>query len=243
MPRAGHSSRPTAFTVSYSAASSPGSPQAAIQLAESLTRGSSIGAASRLVMASATAMRPEAGGIGGGQGRALAHAHGFAGKAREVGQGHGTVGHRHLPGADHLVAVRQAAHGAVADGDQEALGGDRRVRQDLDHGVLQRRRRSARWPARSAAATSRRGASWAACPAARPSACRRRAGMAPSPAAGGLGCRRRRSIRLPDGEAQSTSPTTSCRSCVATPTTANGQRSRSHSARKPSSDCGAIAST
>ena len=61
MPRAGHSARPTARTVSYSAASSPGSPQAAIQLADSFTRGSSIGAASRLVMASATAIRPEAG--------------------------------------------------------------------------------------------------------------------------------------------------------------------------------------
>jgi hypothetical protein len=60
MPSAGQSSRPTALTVSYSAASSPGSPQAAIQLAESFTRGSSMGAASRLVMASATAMRPEA---------------------------------------------------------------------------------------------------------------------------------------------------------------------------------------
>ena len=59
-PRAGHSSMPTAFTASYSAASWPGSPQAAIQLADSLTRGSSIGAASKLVMASATAMRAEA---------------------------------------------------------------------------------------------------------------------------------------------------------------------------------------
>ena len=61
MPSAGHSSMPTARTVSYNAASSPGSPQAAIQLADSLTRGSSMGAASRLVMASATAMRPDAG--------------------------------------------------------------------------------------------------------------------------------------------------------------------------------------
>mmetsp|Transcript_1244 Transcript_1244/g.3532 ORF Transcript_1244/g.3532 Transcript_1244/m.3532 type:complete len:285 (+) Transcript_1244:3291-4145(+) len=60
-PSAGHSSMPTALTVSNSAASSPGSPQAAIQLALSFTRGSSIGAASRLVMASATAMRPDAG--------------------------------------------------------------------------------------------------------------------------------------------------------------------------------------
>ena len=61
IPSCGHSSMPTACTVRYSAASSPGSPQAAIQLAESLTRESSMGAASRLVMASATAMRPDAG--------------------------------------------------------------------------------------------------------------------------------------------------------------------------------------
>ena len=61
-PSRGHSSRATAFTVSKSAASSPGEPAAAIQLAESLTRESdSTGAAARLVRASATAMRPEAG--------------------------------------------------------------------------------------------------------------------------------------------------------------------------------------
>ena len=60
MPSAGHNSRPTALTVSYNAASSPGSPQAAIQLALSLTRSSSMGAANKLVMASATAIRPEA---------------------------------------------------------------------------------------------------------------------------------------------------------------------------------------
>ncbi len=61
MPSAGHSSIPTARTVSYSAASSPGSPQAAIQLQLSLTRSSVTGAASRFVSASATAMRPDAG--------------------------------------------------------------------------------------------------------------------------------------------------------------------------------------
>ena len=63
MPSAGQSSKPTAWTVAYRAASSPVSPQAAIQLAESLTRDSSKGAASKLVMASATAMRPEAGAL------------------------------------------------------------------------------------------------------------------------------------------------------------------------------------
>ena len=72
-----------------------------------------------------------------GQRRALAHAHGLAGKALEIGQRHRAIGHRHLPGADHLVAVRQAAHGAVADGDEEALAGDGGVAQHLDHGVLQ----------------------------------------------------------------------------------------------------------
>jgi hypothetical protein len=61
MPSAGHSSMPTAFTVSYNAASCPGCPQAAIQLADSLMLPiSSIGAAAILVKASPTAMRPDA---------------------------------------------------------------------------------------------------------------------------------------------------------------------------------------
>jgi hypothetical protein len=63
MPSAGHSAMPTARTVSYSAASSPGSPHAAIQLQLSLTRDKSIGTASRLVIASPTAMRPDAGAL------------------------------------------------------------------------------------------------------------------------------------------------------------------------------------
>ena len=62
MPSLGQRSSATAFTVSKRAASSPGEPAAAIQLAESLTRESdATGAAARLVSASATAMRPEAG--------------------------------------------------------------------------------------------------------------------------------------------------------------------------------------
>jgi hypothetical protein len=62
MPSAGHKSMATALTVSKSAASSPGYPAAAIQLAESFTRSSeSTRAAARLVTASPTAMRPEAG--------------------------------------------------------------------------------------------------------------------------------------------------------------------------------------
>ena len=77
-----------------------------------------------------------------GQRRALAHAHRLAGEALVVGQRHRAVGHRHLPGPDHLVAVREAAHRAVADGHQEALGRHRRVAQHLDRGVLQAHRRS-----------------------------------------------------------------------------------------------------
>ena len=79
MPSAGHSSMPTARTVSNSAASWPGWPQAAIQLADSLMSDSeAIGAAAMLVIASPTAMRPEAGGVDDGQRRALAHRHRFA---------------------------------------------------------------------------------------------------------------------------------------------------------------------
>ncbi|MCY1525314.1 hypothetical protein D9M68_602900 [compost metagenome] len=61
MPSAGHSSMPTARTVSYRRASSPGWPAAAIQLAESLMSESfSIFEAARLVTVSPMAMRPEA---------------------------------------------------------------------------------------------------------------------------------------------------------------------------------------
>ncbi|MNZ68148.1 hypothetical protein D3C78_864090 [compost metagenome] len=62
MPSAGHSSMPTALTVSYRRASSPGWPAAAIQLADSLISESlSMLAAARLVMVSPIAMRPDAG--------------------------------------------------------------------------------------------------------------------------------------------------------------------------------------
>ena len=62
IPKAGHNSMPTAFTESYNLASSPGDPQAAIQLAESLiSRISAISAANKLVIASPTAIRAAAG--------------------------------------------------------------------------------------------------------------------------------------------------------------------------------------
>ena len=61
-PSAGQSSMPTAFTVSKSDASSPGCPAAHIQLAESLMSPmAAIEAAAMFVIASPTAMRPDAG--------------------------------------------------------------------------------------------------------------------------------------------------------------------------------------
>ena len=64
IPSAGHSSMPTALTVSNSAASSPAWPAGAIQLAESFKLlMSSIFAAAILVIASPIAMRPEAGAL------------------------------------------------------------------------------------------------------------------------------------------------------------------------------------
>src|SRR5581483_8911117 len=61
-PSAGQNAMPTARTVSYSAASSCAYPQAAIQLADRATSESCMmRAAAMLVIASAMAMRPEAG--------------------------------------------------------------------------------------------------------------------------------------------------------------------------------------
>ena len=75
--------------------------------------------------------------IDDGQRRALAHGHGLARKAMKVGQSHGAIGHRHLPGTDHLVAVAQAAHAAIANRDQKAFGGHCRMRQHVGDGLLQ----------------------------------------------------------------------------------------------------------
>ena len=62
IPSSGHSSMPTALTVSNRRASSPGWPAAAIQLADSLmSEICSMREAARLVRVSPIAMRPEAG--------------------------------------------------------------------------------------------------------------------------------------------------------------------------------------
>ena len=69
IPRAGHNSIPTAFTVSNKAASSPWCPAAAIQFAESLTSPIfAIRAAAILVIASPTAIRPDAGALSSANG-------------------------------------------------------------------------------------------------------------------------------------------------------------------------------
>ncbi len=72
---------------------------------------------------------PGGGGIQQRHGGALPHGHGLAAVALVVRQGHRHVRHRHLPGPHHLVAGHQAAHRAVADGDQELLAGHRRQAQ------------------------------------------------------------------------------------------------------------------
>ena len=72
-----------------------------------------------------------------GQRCALAHAHGLAGKTLEVGQRDRTVCDRHLPRTHHLVAVCQAADAAVANRDEEALGGHGGMRQHLKTSLVQ----------------------------------------------------------------------------------------------------------
>ena len=89
------------------------------------------------------------GGIEQRQRRALADRHRFAGVAVESGQRDRAIGDRHLPRADHLVARGQAADGAIADGDQEVLGRDGRMREHAQAGFVQVERRGRQFrPAR-----------------------------------------------------------------------------------------------
>ena len=81
-----------------------------------------------------------------GQGRTLADGEGFAQGGRETHRGHRAIGHRHLPRTDHLIACREAADAAIADGNQEALRGDggqtqhpKRRLLDIDVRKIQRR--------------------------------------------------------------------------------------------------------
>ncbi len=78
--------------------------------------------------------------------RAFAHRHRFAGMAEVVGNRHGDVGHRHLPGPHHLVAADHAADGAIADRNQEGLVGHRRETQQPIRGFAQVELRGRRTP-------------------------------------------------------------------------------------------------
>ena len=58
-----------------------------------------------------------------GHRRALPHGHGLTRMTPVARRGHGRIGHRNLPGADHLIPGHQAAHGTVGYMDQERLIG------------------------------------------------------------------------------------------------------------------------
>ena len=60
---------------------------------------------------------------------ALTHRHGFTGFVERSGGGDGTIGHRHLPGANHLVSCHQTGNTAVTNGDQELFTGNSRQAQ------------------------------------------------------------------------------------------------------------------
>ena len=66
-----------------------------------------------------------------GKRRPLADRHRLALEAAEVQIRDGAVGDRNLPGADHLVAAHKAAHGAVADRDEEGLVANGGMAQNL----------------------------------------------------------------------------------------------------------------
>ncbi len=75
----------------------------------------------------------------GGRVQPRHHGHGFAAIAVVTIQTHGDVGNRHLPGAHHLVAADHSADGAVADGDQEGLVGNRRQTEQSIERLADRR--------------------------------------------------------------------------------------------------------
>ena len=70
-----------------------------------------------------------------GQRRALTHGKRFALQGIKAHRGHSAVSHGNLPGPDHLVTRRHAAHTAVANGDEELLGSHRRQTQHTQGGL------------------------------------------------------------------------------------------------------------
>ena len=128
-------------------------------------------AARMLVIASATASRPEAGASSNATGVRSPIAIASPAMRLVVGERHRDVAHRHLPGTDQLIAADQAADGAIADGDEEGLVGHRRQAQHAIQRLAQIERGAveAARAARQRCATSR--ACAAACRAAPRSAC------------------------------------------------------------------------
>ena len=61
------------------------------------------------------------GGIEQGNGTALTQGHGLSRVGIEARGRHPRIGHGHLPRPHHLISGHESAHGAIADGDQEAL--------------------------------------------------------------------------------------------------------------------------
>ena len=72
-----------------------------------------------------------------GQRRALAHGEALAAQGVVAHRSNRHIGHRHLPGSDHLVACRETADTAVANGDQEIFGRHGRQPQHAQGGFLQ----------------------------------------------------------------------------------------------------------
>ena len=217
MPSAGHSSSPTARTVAYSAASSPASPQAAIQLAESLTRDNSTGAASKLVMASATAMRPEAGAFSAASG--VRSPMDMASPAKP---------------AKSASVTAQSATGTC----QGPTIWSRCVRPPTVRSPMVMRKRldaTVGWASTSSTACC------SATPSSRSGAKPRGMVLTSRCILGGLPSST--FIGMSTGAVAPASSSCNWRSAVATPTTANGQRSRSHRAWNCASECGAMAST
>ncbi len=219
IPSWGHRSSATARTVSKRAASSPGAPAAAIQFADNFTRVKPVtGAAATLVSASATAMRPEAGAsiTASGDRSPIANASpAYVSKPRSV--------------------VAQSATGTC----HGPTIWSREQRPPTDRSpIVMRNVLSATAGARSTRAIASR----SSIPAAANGAEDGRRLATSLVMRGGLPSSAGRSMStglLP----KSGSRTSRCCDSVASPTTANGQRSRSQMAANPGSDAGAIAST
>ncbi len=77
------------------------------------------------------------GRIDRGDRRALAHGHCFTGANIEGGGRHSHISDRNLPGPNHLIPSNQAGNGPVANGDQKALGANRRQTQNAANGIIQ----------------------------------------------------------------------------------------------------------